>query len=276
MGLAMQFPHTTLLTGLPRSGTTLVCALLNEFPNTVALAEPLQLERHGDRLRAVLEIDEFLKTARHQALTAKTAISKHVNGVIPDNWVAPPTTKPGLRQVLEDRGPIRLDKTLSSDFHLFVKHPAEFTALADLLIPRYPLVALIRHPLSVLASWQTVDMPVNRGRMPMAETFQPELEALLALEENCLRRQVRLIGWAFNRYSTFPANRIVRYEDLLANPTATLSRLTSNAQPPTRFLQAIDPASRYPGIDMPRLAQALRCITPIAERFYPDFADSLM
>lgn len=47
---------TTLLTGLPRSGTTLTCSLLNDYPATVALAEPIQLERHGDRARAVEEM----------------------------------------------------------------------------------------------------------------------------------------------------------------------------------------------------------------------------
>jgi hypothetical protein len=30
-----------VLTGLPRSGTTLVCRLLNKLPDTVALHEPL-------------------------------------------------------------------------------------------------------------------------------------------------------------------------------------------------------------------------------------------
>lgn len=264
--------NATLLTGLPRSGTTLICALLNEFSNTVALAEPVQISCHGDRDRAVREIGEFIAEARQQILTRNEAVSKHVNGVIPENWVEPPTTEPRLRRVLEERGPIRLNKTLSSDFHLFVKHPAEFSALADLLTPHYTLVAMVRHPLSVLAAWQTVDMPVNRGRMPMAEAFNPELKALLESEDDCLRRQVKLIGWLLDRYSALPAECILRYEDLVADPLRELSRLTANAQPPIRSLTAVDAETRYPGVDLRRLAEALRRISPIGERFYPDFA----
>ena len=40
-------------------------------------------------------------------------------------------------------------------------HPAAFTAAAAALQTRYTLFAVIRHPLSVLASWQTVDLPVH-------------------------------------------------------------------------------------------------------------------
>src|ERR1700679_3353065 len=59
---------TTLLTGLPRSGTTLVCALLNRLPDTVALSEPRILALHGDRERALWEIDAFLAMTREAAL----------------------------------------------------------------------------------------------------------------------------------------------------------------------------------------------------------------
>ena len=267
--------NVTLLTGLPRSGTTLICALLNEFSNTVALAEPIQISRHGDRSRALREIDEFILAVRHQILASNEAVSTHVNGVIPENWVEAPTTEARLRRVLVEHGPVRLNKTLSADFHLFVKHPAEFSALADLLTPHYPLVEIVRHPLSVIAAWQTVDMPVSRGRMPMAEAFNPELKALLEAEEDCLRRQVKLVGWLLDRYSALPVEGILRYEDLMADPTRELSRLTVNARPIIRPLTAMDAATRYPGVDLRRLADALRCISPVAERFYPNFTRDL-
>ena len=44
---------TALLTGIPRAGTTLTCALLNELPNTIALAEPPVFEALGDRAAAL-------------------------------------------------------------------------------------------------------------------------------------------------------------------------------------------------------------------------------
>ena len=75
--MTLSTASTILLTGLPRSGTTLTCALLNECPGTVALAEPLRLERHGDRDRALREINDFIEQARRQL------VGEH--GFRPDN-----------------------------------------------------------------------------------------------------------------------------------------------------------------------------------------------
>src|ERR1700722_5298532 len=110
-------PHVTLLTGLPRSGTTLTCALLNEFPDTVALAEPIIFKSHNSH-RAVSEVDDFIIQARQQALSANVAISRHVGGFVPDNWVPLPGASPELRRSMHTHGPIRLNKPLSHTFHL--------------------------------------------------------------------------------------------------------------------------------------------------------------
>jgi hypothetical protein len=271
----MILKPTTLLTGLPRSGTTLTCALLNEFDNTLALPEPIQLERHGDRQRAVHEIDAFVAETRRNVLDFGTAVTKHVDGAIRDNFVDAPTGAPGLRQPRANHGVVQVTKPLSPDFCLIVKHPAEFTALADLLIDRYPLVALVRHPLAVLAAWQTVQMPVNRGHMPMAEAFSPELTDLLASIPDTLARQVALMGWLLRTYTRLPAEAVMRYEDMLAQPRQTLSRFTSAAADPVKPLKAVDPITRYVGVDFHRLARALLAIEAEAECFYPDFAASL-
>ena len=138
--------QVSLLTGLPRSGTTLACALLNECPDTLALPEPIELERHGDRHRAVREIEAFIVATRRQALTQREVVTAHVNGVIRDNFADPPDGGATLRPSRATRGVIRLDRRLSPAFHLVIKHPAEFSALADLLLERHPLVALVRHP----------------------------------------------------------------------------------------------------------------------------------
>jgi hypothetical protein len=266
--------QTTLLTGLPRSGTTLVCALLNECPDTVALAEPFALE---SRLpcQAVSEIARFLAMARQQALSTNTAISSHVGGRIPDNWACPPESSSGLRRSEAQRGPIDLRKPLSVNFHLIVKEPGRFSALSDLLAQRYPLVAMVRHPLAVLASWQTIDIPVHRGRMPVAEVFNPDLKARLDAEPDCLIRQVILLEWLLGIYSSFPPERILRYEDLIADPVRHLSRFTPHARDPNRKLEAVDPSSRYGGVELRPLARRLLTIRTVAEKFYPNFAESL-
>ena len=66
-----------------------------------------------------------------------------------------------------------IGKPLPTDFRLFIKHPAIFTALATRLLVRIPLYAVVRHPLAILASWNTVDMDARLGRWPVAEIYAP-------------------------------------------------------------------------------------------------------
>jgi hypothetical protein len=249
--------------------------LLNEFPDTLALPEPIQLERHGDRQRAVREIDAFIAETRRSALDLSEVVTKHVDGAIRDNFVDEPDGAPGLRVPRAAHGVIKVTKPLSPGFRLIIKHPAEFSSLADLLLGRYPMVALVRHPLAVLAAWQTVDMPVNRGHMPMAETFCPELAELLAGIPDRLARQVALMGWLLRVYARFPEGMVMRYEDMLAQPRQALSRFTPLAIDPVRHLKVVDPAMRYLDVDFRQLAGALLSIRSEAERFYPDFLESL-
>lgn len=258
-----------LVTGMPRSGTTLIASLLDKVPNTVALAEPIILERHGDRARAVAEIAEFLKETRRAALAGEPVINKLVNGTITDNWVEPPNSEGRLRLVLERRGLMSLDRPLSADFTLVVKHPAEFTALADLLVEVYPLYAVVRDPLAVLAAWQTVNMPVNDGHMPMAEAFAPDLKRRLADIPDRLQRQVTLIEWQLRTYAALPPGRVIRYEDIIEQPRVELGKLLpiSIDFPP---LQPVDPVARYAGIDFPALIAALRPLRALIEPYYPE------
>jgi hypothetical protein len=266
---------TTLLTGLPRSGTTLVCALLNRLPDTVALSEPRILALHGDRERALWEIDAFLAMTREAALITGRVPSQAIGGRAPENVAEPPRDDGRLRRVRAVDRLIEVGKPLSSDFHLVVKHPALFTALAEPLRRRRRLVAIVRHPLAVLASWQTVDMPPNRGRLPRAEAFAPDLAARLAAAPDVLTRQIALLGWMLGIYATFPPSEVLRYEDLIAGPGAALAILSPNAATLPARLDDFDIAQRYAGVDLAPLAAALLDIRDLAEPFYPDFARSL-
>lgn len=267
---------TVLLTGMPRSGTTLACALLNEHRNTVALVEPMLVAPHGDRSRALAEIDAFVAEARDSLLRDGTAFSKHRDGAIPDNSVDADGMKEGqLRPVAVARGVVQFRKSLTRDFRLVVKHPALFTALARDLARRYPLHAIIRDPLSVLASWQTVDMHIHRGEMPMAEAFAPRLAASLAAARTTLERQVTIMEWLLRTYLALPRSQVIRHEDLLAAPAATLAAISGTAQEPARPRHHHEARTRYPSVPLAPLAQALRPLVPLARVFYPEFAATL-
>src|SRR6266446_10097004 len=118
-----------LITGTPRSGTTLVCSLLNKLPDTVALHEPMNVfefvGRSGDQVAAMVE--NFCAASRKSLHEEGFAVSKHVGGKVRDNSAA--VDRAGKRTRQTEHGRIEIDKPLSKEFTLAIKHPAAFTAL---------------------------------------------------------------------------------------------------------------------------------------------------
>lgn len=206
-----------ILTGLPRSGTTLTCHLLNKLPNCVALHEPLvpfELATYaGTNLVAV--IAEYFAAQRLQILQTGTAISKSFGGQVPDNPMAGIDSQTGKRIRLLDGRLVQITKPLAEDFYLAIKQPAFFTAILKDLVSSnlFNCFAIIRNPLSVLLSWNSVDMPVSQGRVPAAEAFAPELKQKLDYIPDVYDRQISLLDWFFQQYINYlPSEHILFYE----------------------------------------------------------------
>lgn len=260
-----------LITGLPRSGTTLTVALLNQQENAIALAEPLPIPTmSNDPAIFADEIEAFAADMRASALASGDVRSALVDGKIAGNFVKQADTGSGLRANAARAGTVTIDKPLTPDFRLYIKHPAAFTALAGPLSRRFPFFACIRSPLSVLASWQTVDMPIHRGRLPMAERFLPALKATLDAIPDALARQVYLMGFFLDLYAALPPGHILRFEDLARDAGAALQSICPGARADDLALENQDLAARYPSVDLPRLRAALEPIAPKILHHYPE------
>ena len=132
-----------------------------------------------------------------------------------------------LRRLRVSLGVIAVEKQLSSDFLLCIKHPAAFTALLDRLAPRFRCYAVVRNPLSTLASWNSCQMNARDGHSPTAELFDPDLAQALGQIGNRVDRQFYLLSWFFERYSTIlPSENILRYEDIVASHGTVLEVIT--------------------------------------------------
>lgn len=244
-----QRDYNILLTGVPRSGTTLTCHLLNKLPGIVALNEPLRVnEFHLDAICD--EIDRSLQRIRKSLLESGTAVSKQVKGGVPDDpfddvypgaWrrlvdllqgrrTFGPAGGKGLRRLRVSRGTVTVDKRLSSDFLLCIKHPAAFTALLDRLVQHFPCYAVVRNPLPVLASWNSCQMNLRNGHSWTAERFDQDLAQTLAQISGRVDRQLYLLSWFFGKYrDALPLENILRYEDIVASGGKTLSAITARA-----------------------------------------------
>lgn len=266
---------TTLITGMPRSGTTFVCACLNALQDCVALAEPMQPPRHGDANRAVEEIASFAEATRSLILVKGMAPTKTLNGILADNFFEDAKDNHALRRNLAKTTDMRVEKLLTPDFRLFIKHPGIFTALAGRLGERFPIYAIVRHPLGALASWQSIDIPIRHGRMPVAEAFAPDLSARLDRIDNPLSRQIALVQWMFQVYRRLPRERVLHYESIVADPGTALRPLSGSLEPITQTVHSFRLRTRYPNVDFRAIAEALLEIEADIEPFYSDFAASL-
>ena len=177
---------TILLTGPPRSGTTLTCELLASVPNTVALDEPIGrkyltgkadatpaskpglfgasheadgVERAPSTLRRRLPFDledvadrvqRFASETRTSALTRGVVRSKSVNGAVVGSKVSDEKDENGLRLRLTQVGEIPVGKPLTDDFTLAIKQCGGFTAALE--CPHRPLPGLRPRAQSAVAS----------------------------------------------------------------------------------------------------------------------------
>ena len=261
--------RTILLTGIPRSGTTLCCHLLNQLPNTIALHEPISSQdlKALPRELAVHAITDFGISARHQALTSRVAKTKQLDGIVPSN---PVNFADGpLREEQVSLGNMGITKPLSQDFTLVIKHNALFTALLNNLVQRFDCYAIVRNPLATFASWQTVNLPIHKGHIPMGEQFDMTLQSELGRLETSLDRQLYIMRWFYEKYRRYlgPEN-IIRYEDIIDSNGNALSPLLDKCIKNKSKLEKQNNKKLYQGLDIKLLMNRLLQEPDIYEGFY--------
>ncbi len=261
--------RTILLTGIPRSGTTLCCHLLNQVPNTIALHEPISsqdLKALPEGL-AIHAITDFGISARHQAFTSRVVKTKQLDGMIPSNPVNFDHGR--LREEQVSLGIMEITKPLSEDFTLVIKHNALFTALLSSLIRRFPCYAIVRNPLATLASWQTVNLPIHEGHVPMGEQFDMALQSDLGRLETGLDRQLCIMRWFYKSFSrNLSQEKIIRYEDIIDSNGNALLQLLDESIDYKTSLEKQNNSKPYRGLDINLLMNRLLQETDIYEGFY--------
>ena len=262
-----------ILTGIARSGTTLACTLLNQLPDTVALHEPM-----SPRLLVGLSVPDgvndrvaaFFASQRRSLLERGAAISRGIDGKIPDNPYAATPGPNGLRASVVREGIVHFDKPLTSSFRLVVKHPSCFTALLGTLTQRFSCYAIVRNPLAVLLSWQTTEANWNHGRQPAAEVFDDDLRLRLDAEPDRLGRQLAMLSWSFGQYARhLRAEAVIRYEDLIATGGGALARVAPAAGTLVEPLCSRNANPIYGGLDVAAIAGRLLATSGPQWDFYP-------
>ncbi len=250
-----------MLTGIPRSGSSLCCRLADKLPGVVALSEPIGRDLSSsvaDAESACGLIERFVERTRARAIAEGIVPTVHVDGQLDDDRVEEDAGDDGLRRRRGEQGEIAVTTALAPDFGLLIKHNALFAALLAHLAPRFDCLAIVRNPLAVLASWQTVDLPVARGRIPAGEQFDDALRAALDAEPDLLLRQVAVLHWFFQQYDAYlDARKVIRYEDLTDTGGRVLYQALGDAQAPSEVLVSRNDNTAYDAVDFERLLEAL-------------------
>ncbi|HXF05274.1 MAG TPA: hypothetical protein VNM72_07650 [Blastocatellia bacterium] len=250
-----------VLTGIPRSGTTLACWLLNQLPDVVALVEPPMGVRfwlgRWDRRLARSGLRRFFIKVRERLAAGRPVPSLHIDGEIPANPVEEQRVGP-LRRHVARYGKVHVAKRLSMRFWLIVKHPGPFTVLLSELIHHFSVYAVVRNPLAVLASWNSVSLSLNKGRVPVGEWLYPSLRRTLSRIGDRWERQLYLLDWFFETYRrVLPETVILRYEDIIATGGRALSVIVPEAAELTVSLRSRNASSLYDASLMRALGERL-------------------
>ena len=254
--------RNVLITGTPRSGTTLLCSLLNKLPDTVALHEPMnvwEFPNCPDAAAIADVIDRFCTDTRKSLLEKGVAVSKHVGGLIPDNVAADQVNRSGTRLRHTEHGPVRIDKPLTEQFTLAIKHPVAFTALLPTLCKRFEIVAIVRNPLSMLASWNSLAwLNVRNGHAPIGEKLDPELRQELANEKDVFERQIHILEWFYKRFrANLPNTAVLKYEELIESQGRNLAAFFPDAAQLNENLVSKNVNKFYDKTVMPELGEKL-------------------
>lgn len=225
-------PKNYLITGLPRSGTTLLTSLLSENMEAVTFSEPEWLKevrnKSSDCYEFTQEFSIKLTSLRSDIRNGKPIYIKtsRFNQGLPQNYYHRNTK--GKIVVDKDETPVIYPKDYAEK-PFIIKANAQFTACLEDLIKDedYKLICLVRNPVATIMSWRSLDIPVSKGNMKIAEkfcsNFISETEA-----SDLLVKQVLIANWFFKQYKRFSNDiTILKYEDLIKNATKILSSILS-------------------------------------------------
>ena len=209
-----------ILTGIPRSGTTLSCKILLGVKNQIALNEPIAGELFSKGMPPLSVIQQCFSKYRKSLIKKGIAPARTKKGKITDNAFSREETK---REFVLKRTKVHFKKPLSDDFTLIFKHCSEFTLILEDLQKDYECFALVRNPLAILASWNTVNVAVSRGKVAKSQIFKPQFHRQIEEIGSLFEKQLYILNWYFRQYEDLAPENIIKYEKLVSSQGEVLS-----------------------------------------------------
>ena len=245
--------RSLVLTGISRSGTSLLCALVNALPNAVCLNEVLPSDPQA--------LPAALARTRKDLLRGRPVPNKF------DAEDGTPTTNTlGAGVVREKR---LVDKELDDELLLASKRNLPYLLrLEEILELELPVAVLLRDPVYALGSWggeQARAAGIPGARIGPEDQHQ-HWDAMRLTRPDPIERRAEAWQLCAERlWALRDRVQILRYEDLCADPAGALDRIAVRfglplpAKLPVSVRPAQNNDSRYPEIPRVRAAVAALC-----------------
>lgn len=256
-----------IITGPPRSGTTLTCNILNDQNNTVALHEPMSMLMFKNKAIGLHNIDLFFESMRYSIIHHKIALSKISESNIPDNPYANVFTNNKRESIVKKRF-FYITKPISETFNLFIKHNVHFTFLLKEITCKYKTIVIIRNPLSTINSWNTINAPVAEGNAKVLKYINPDLYRKINSINNLFERQARLLDEMFTIYNSIPDLNIIKYEDIIESNGAIFTKILNIDIQSNRILSSKNDNVLYDKSNNNQIIEALNRTSCAWQTFY--------
>lgn len=215
-----------IVTGLPRAGSATVSALIDSLPDAVTFNLPVAPMRVADKPLEILPyckwlVGDYLWTRRTLLNMEPVADFRAADGKPLLDGLFDPRRK--VKDSTDEPDLVYFTKAnLSNDFTLSMRHHTLFTSILPTLVKfsHFKIIATIRHPLDVLASWKGLPQPMITTSNPNGiARFWPEALALMETNASEVEKAVQLYDAFIGRYHELRDHiTIVRYEDVVEDP----------------------------------------------------------
>jgi len=262
-----------IVTGIPRSGTSLVLSLLESNKNVLCFSEPPWIKSIRDASDSGTQLIKSLKqklvSLRNDIAQGNSIEMVYQEGRnnSPDNYFK---RESGTIKKNRKNHRVILDKHHSKSCFV-IKANAIFTAtLDDFIRDNWHIVPVVRDPLFVLMSWNTVPIASSKGKVKVVEKFSKTLKEI-GQQTPLIKRQVLLLDWYFKQYERFGKEHVLYYEDLIKNPDYEINKFFPNKQSKINILTSKNTNNRYTNEPVDFYKKALKKYGNSLNNFYSGY-----
>ena len=218
-----KFKKDVIVTGIPRGGTTLSAALLDNLDNAICLSEPSWQSRWFKRITDVNKVTELVVND-YKKIRSDIIENKPIKDFRNENGT--PITNYFNKNKNGNRENVRIQREVTfqvedTNFLLGMKHNAHYTSILPQLIETdfFSIIAIVRHPVPTIMSWKSLNIPISNGRLPHGEPFWKELRDITRSKDKSLVPLVAIYDLFCQRYLSLSKDiHLLKYEEIIKNP----------------------------------------------------------